>query len=194
MTNLNGKSVKISANAAWAAPVFCLVGGIAIGMALQGIIIPFGSPFWVLFVLASLVGFTLLLLYAVKALFEDEKVETVDLGEPMLKVATNVMAERRRQIKAESPLLASSDEQFMAAAACYVAHASARHWKYQESLANYQAAPAPEGWPWGAQQWKPTDPRQDLVTAAALTMAAVEQKDRGRTGHEQSAKDSEFLS
>lgn len=37
---------------------------------------------------------------------------------------------------------------------------------------------APSMWPWDKEWWKPTNPRRDLVKAAALIIAEIERIDR----------------
>lgn len=36
----------------------------------------------------------------------------------------------------------------------------------------------PPTWPWGAEWWKPKEPRRDLVRAGALIIAEIERLDR----------------
>lgn len=85
--------------------------------------------------------------------------------------ATDVLAERCRQIEAEGWTSAHDDEHLMrgslaAAAACYALSAA--------GLKNA----APSGWPWSIEWWKPTTPRRDLVKAGALILAEIERLDR----------------
>lgn len=85
--------------------------------------------------------------------------------------ATDVLAERRRQIEAEGWTSSHDDEYLQsgslaAAAACYALSAA--------GLKNA----APSGWPWSIAWWKPTTPRRDLVKAGALILAEIERLDR----------------
>lgn len=85
--------------------------------------------------------------------------------------ATDVLAERRRQIEAEGWTASHDDEYLLpgslaAAAACYALSAA--------GLKNA----APSGWPWSIEWWKPTTPRRDLVKAGALILAEIERLDR----------------
>jgi hypothetical protein len=96
--------------------------------------------------------------------------------------ATDVLAERRRQVEAEGWTPEHDDEhargELCAAAACY-------------ALASTQYGPEPadaydrereryirETWPWSDAWWKPRGQRRDLVKAGALILAEIERLDR----------------
>lgn len=91
-----------------------------------------------------------------------------------LRARNDVLAERQRQMDQEGWTAAHDDEhqngQMAAAAAAY-------------ALSGSQAMPSgnttpPWFWPWSAKWWKPTNPRRDLVKAAALLIAEIERLDR----------------
>jgi len=87
--------------------------------------------------------------------------------------ATDVLAERRRQISAEGRPLEHDDEytngDLAAAAGCYALHA-------HDDNAAMEGAPV--WWPWETEWWKPSDPRRNLVKAGALILAEIERLDR----------------
>lgn len=62
------------------------------------------------------------------------------------------------------------DGELTAAAACYVLHGGG--WQ------NKVLSPLSVLWPWSTKWWKPTNPRRDLVKAAALILAEIERLDR----------------
>lgn len=84
--------------------------------------------------------------------------------------ATDVLAERQRQITAEGWTPEHDDEyqhcEMAVAAACYI------------MAADDPRADVPELWPWPPEWWKPTDVRRDLVKAGALILAEIERLDR----------------
>lgn len=97
--------------------------------------------------------------------------------------ATDVLAERQRQITAEGWTLAHDDWQnqygdLVIAASCYARHAYGRGWVYPEKPERYQDEEAPNDWPWDDTWWKPDSPRRDLIKAAALLLAELERLDR----------------
>lgn len=94
--------------------------------------------------------------------------------EPLSQSATDVLAERQRQISVEGWTSAHDDDHShgeMANAA------SAYAWG-----ANYPtilgAGNPPDSWPWGVEWWRPCDPRRMLVKAGALILAEIERLDR----------------
>lgn len=95
------------------------------------------------------------------------------LKEAQTTAATDVLAERRRQIEAEGWTAEHDDEhtggQLAIAAACYAAN-----------RANFMAGRVffQTGWPWNWEWWKPTNRRRDLVKAGALILAEIERIDR----------------
>ncbi len=98
--------------------------------------------------------------------------------------ARDVLAERLRQRNVEGWTPEHDDQhhsgEMARAASCYAAHASAWQ-RVPVKLEAYQAVEychLSHGWPWGAKWWKPTNPRRDLVKAAALILAEIERIDR----------------
>jgi len=92
------------------------------------------------------------------------------------KAATDVLAERERQVTAEGWTPEHDDDhnngELAKAAACY---------------ALQSACPGNQGdylrfWPveWASSWWKPKDSRSDLVKAGALILAEIERIDRAR--------------
>ncbi|MAB00141.1 MAG: hypothetical protein CMN87_12285 [Stappia sp.] len=103
-----------------------------------------------------------------------ESVAPNDIGHS--RAAHDVLAERERQIADEGWTHEHDDghcdgEMALAAAA------------YAINTANDFDGPHPrllfaEIWPWADCWWKPTNPRRDLVKAAALILAEIERLDR----------------
>ncbi|MBY4723891.1 MULTISPECIES: ead/Ea22-like family protein [Burkholderia] len=85
--------------------------------------------------------------------------------------ARDVLAERRRQVDVEGFTPAHDDEyldgELAVAGGSYALHAFDR-----------RIALTPAWWPWQRAWWKPAPPRQMLVKAGALILAAIEQIDR----------------
>ncbi|WP_140921173.1 hypothetical protein [Limnobaculum xujianqingii] len=83
---------------------------------------------------------------------------------------TDVIAERQRQITAEGYTTDHDDKhsetELSDAAAAYALHA------YDPRMR------PPDIWPWDKSWWKQTNPRRDLVKAAALILAEIERLDR----------------
>ncbi len=96
------------------------------------------------------------------------------------RAAVDVLSERRRQIEVEglAPDLDDelSDGSIAMAGACYAAHAACQA----------RGAEAPDGppkdWPLEASRWKPSEPRRNLVKAAAMLLAEIERLDRAARG------------
>lgn len=84
--------------------------------------------------------------------------------------AADVLAERQRQVTAEGWTPERDDSyqnsELADAAACYAIHA------------HNQGFSTPAHWPWSPDWWKQTNPRRDLVKAAALILAEIERIDR----------------
>lgn len=95
------------------------------------------------------------------------------------KAASDVLAERARQIGAEGWTLEHDDEhdggQMAAAAAAYAIEASSQVGGMMPAAPNDVP---PSYWPWDEKWWKPRDPRSNLVRAAALLLAEIERLDR----------------
>jgi len=94
---------------------------------------------------------------------------------PLSGAALAVLTERQRQVSGEGWTEEHDDQhhagELADAAACYAA--GARVFR-------------PDGerirglWPWSWSDWKPKDPRANLVRAAALLLAEIERLDRAR--------------
>ena len=84
--------------------------------------------------------------------------------------SADVLAERQRQVTAEGWTPERDDSyqnsELADAAACYAIHA------------HNQGFSTPAHWPWSPAWWKQTNPRRDLVKAAALILAEIERIDR----------------
>lgn len=93
----------------------------------------------------------------------------------MTQAASDVLAERQRQIEAEG-FDASHDDKHdagqLTAAAC--SYAMEAMFGGQQAVGQFAEAL----WPWGRKWWKPKDKRRDLVRAAALLLAEIERLDR----------------
>lgn len=102
----------------------------------------------------------------------------------LTKAASDVLAERQRQIEQEGWTPQHDAEHWRGemalAAACYASNAAA--WaKYGDELpAGRYVELATPGfrWPWDQSWWKPKSQRRDLVRAAALLLAEIERLDR----------------
>jgi hypothetical protein len=85
--------------------------------------------------------------------------------------ARDVLCERRRQVEQEGWTPEHDekhrDHELSCAAGCYAMHTLA-----------YPAGDPPPAWPWGADWWKPTTHRRNLVKAGALILAEIEKIDR----------------
>lgn len=90
--------------------------------------------------------------------------------------ATDVLAERRRQIEAEGWTPEHDDEhgggQIARAGACYALSGSCPPGDETAAMLVDLA------WPWAPKWWRPTTQRRDLVKAAALVIAEIERLDR----------------
>lgn len=92
----------------------------------------------------------------------------------MSKALHDVIAERRRQVEQEGWTAQHDDVEHTAgalalAAACY-AVVGAIPLEADRVFGRY--------WPWTRDWWKPTEPRRNLVKAAALILAEIERLDR----------------
>ena len=93
--------------------------------------------------------------------------------------------ERKRQISDEGFM--PEDDNILSGGvlarmgACYARHAANYRGQapYPPPLSMYSAEDADEDWPGPREFWKPSDPRRDLVKAAALIVAEIERMDRG---------------
>ncbi|WP_380238585.1 hypothetical protein [Klebsiella michiganensis] len=86
--------------------------------------------------------------------------------------ASDVLAERQRQVTAEGWTAGHDDEyehgELADAAGCYA---------LSSELFDCAGEP-PRPWPWPDEWWKPTNRRRDLVKAGALILAEIERIDR----------------
>ena len=110
----------------------------------------------------------------------------------MTKAASDVLAERARQVDAEGWTVAHddshSDRSMALAAACYAMFASVSY--AQRASTDLPASLSTTGgpltgwsaflrlWPWDRKWWKPKSHRADLVRAGALIIAEIERLDR----------------
>ena len=89
------------------------------------------------------------------------------------KAASDVLAERRRQVEGEGWTPEHDDRQqysaLATAAACYIRQG---RYCYPEP-----GKPGPD-WPWAPEWWKPSSYRRNLVKAGALILAEIERLDR----------------
>jgi hypothetical protein len=87
----------------------------------------------------------------------------------------DIAAERRRQVEAEGWTAEHDDEhhtsgELAKAAACYATG---------NNRLTVNGTKGPHFiWTWGRERWKPSDPRRNLVKAAALIVAEIERLDR----------------
>ncbi|NTH50506.1 hypothetical protein G6L09_05895 [Agrobacterium rhizogenes] len=88
----------------------------------------------------------------------------------MIRAIADVMDERQRQIKAEG-YTAQHDDQYRN---CQLSLAAAAYAMNEA----YPMDNPPWFWPWPRHAWKPKNERRDLVRAAALLIARIEQIDR----------------
>jgi hypothetical protein len=92
-------------------------------------------------------------------------------GDALTAAASDVLAERQRQISAEGWTQERDDsyteEQLARAAACYAL-----------PQGDYEIPEPPEFWPWDPAWWKPGQRRRELVKAGALVLAEIERLDR----------------
>lgn len=100
------------------------------------------------------------------------------------KACLDVMNERNRQINNEHFSTEEDDNyeqnELLRASISYSTHALSRGWVYSSNLGpqDYQSEEAPDLWGFDLDSWKPKNPRQDLVRAAALLVAEIERIDR----------------
>jgi len=91
---------------------------------------------------------------------------------PLSDAASDVLAERQRQISVEGWTPEHDDEHergdLVKAAACYALHSAPIG-----SVRNHLCF-----WPWDERWWKPKDSRSNLIKAGALILAEIERLDR----------------
>lgn len=110
--------------------------------------------------------------YALRRLFE-----TLHIRKPLSPFMQAVVAERYRQIEVEG--WSSEHDDKYHAGVLAVAGASYALGARQRAQ-GFGVKDPPACWPWLHAWWKPTDPRRDLVKAAALIIAEGERIDRRR--------------
>ena len=103
-------------------------------------------------------------------------------GEALTQAARDVLAERQRQISAESWTPEHDDDhapgELAIAGACYAAF----------SKSHPRPGYCPGAWPWSANWWKPSpDPRRNLIKANALLLAELERMDRADASNQGAA-------
>lgn len=117
-------------------------------------------------------------------------------AEKMTKAASDVLAERNRQIAAESWTPGHDDThasgQLALAAGWYAFNSVYRGSECVGDVSSGEseasklfAARTGHGafqWPWDRSWWKPSTPRRDLVKAGALVLAEIERLDRAALG------------
>ncbi|MCE9886521.1 hypothetical protein [Obesumbacterium proteus] len=117
-----------------------------------------------------------------------ENIPAQPVSEPYKSAANDIIAERQRQIREEGWTPERDDSyscgELAGAAACYARYTNARGWVFPTNPTDYQSAGELFGWPWGAEWWKPTNPRRDLVKAGALILAEIERLDRAAPAQE----------
>lgn len=94
-------------------------------------------------------------------------------------VIDEIKAERERQITTEGRTPEHDDQhdrhELALASASYAVMSSLNETQYDRHA--YHNIP-PHLWPFAREYWKPTDPRRDLIKAAALIVAEIERLDR----------------
>lgn len=97
----------------------------------------------------------------------------------LTKAASDVLAERQRQIEREGYDTSHDDAhnsgELSAAASAYAWAASCQ--VETDKPAEYSGTP-PAMWPWDSAAWNLKDERRNLVRAAALILAEIERLDR----------------
>ncbi|MEK2608470.1 hypothetical protein WLF18_05055 [Pseudomonas shirazensis] len=90
--------------------------------------------------------------------------------------ARDVLAERARQIEAES-YTPERDDQYTSGQLADAASTYA-WWARSWNLPYAECTHAPTMWPWAPETWKPQPQRQMLIKAGALILAEIERLDR----------------
>lgn len=103
--------------------------------------------------------------------------------EPLTKAATDILAERARQVSQEGWTPAHDDEHADGALAL-----AASAYAMPNAMDGY----APRQWPWSMAWWKPKDRRRNLVKAGALILAEIERLDRAAPAKEGPAMEPRF--
>jgi hypothetical protein len=128
---------------------------------------------------------------------KDARIQKLEGALQCTQAATDVLAERRRQIETEGWTAEHDDShssgELAAAASCYAyPNASVRklvpsRWDAGRSLDDDDIpvgrTDVPANWPdWDGDWWKPSDRRRNLVKAGALILAEIERLDRSALG------------
>ncbi|MFP3645198.1 hypothetical protein [Paraburkholderia sp. SIMBA_054] len=106
----------------------------------------------------------------------------------MTQAEKDVLNERRRQVTGEN-FTARGDDQYdqgtlASAATCYGMYAADMlHPLSQGDGFRALEGKPPINWPWRAEWWKPKNPRDALVKAAAMIIAEIESLDRKLAAH-----------
>lgn len=100
----------------------------------------------------------------------------------------DIMTERNRQIVMKGWAPEHDDQhdcgELSRAASCYARHVGFSGWLYDAGNPSpYRSGKQPDCWPWAIADWKPKNPRQDLIKAAALIIAEIERLDRIEGNH-----------
>lgn len=87
-----------------------------------------------------------------------------------------ILIERYRQVAVEGWSL-EHDAEHPAGTLTRAAECYARAARLQLTAPGFDPAPAPDGWPWAPEWWKPSeDPTRNLVKAGALLAAEVDRQ------------------
>lgn len=100
----------------------------------------------------------------------------------LTEAASDVLAERKRQISAEGWTIEHDDDHddgaLSAAASTYALAASDRLNPVRRGIEFGGGRRGPSTWPWSRDSWKYGTPRRMLVKAGALVLAEIERLDR----------------
>lgn len=106
-------------------------------------------------------------------------VVSAGLDQPQTAAASDVLAERMRQIEAEGWTPEHDDRysngQLISAATAYASRSRAN---IQSGEERTDMVHVPVTWPWATKWWKPGTTRRNLVKSAALLLAEIERLDR----------------
>lgn len=104
--------------------------------------------------------------------------------EKWTQAATDVLAERRRQIEAEGWTAEHDDTEhpngeLAEAAACYARGTDRVNWMVPDpEFPKKRVMSGRTMWPWDPEWWKPSSRRHNLVKSGALILAEIERLDR----------------
>lgn len=103
------------------------------------------------------------------------------MNDVLTNAARDVLSERRRQIEKEGWTAAHDDTHesgILGRAGAVYAYSAAMDGRRSIEREPLVLAFIEQAWPFGRRGFKPTDPRRDLVKAAALILAEIERMDR----------------